>query len=73
MQRTITTLTIATILFSAVVSLVMGWRLQSGECVTVHLPLNSSIKIGEACGAIDKQSSPNPQTQASPKQSTNAL
>jgi hypothetical protein len=69
MQRTITTIAITTILFSAVISLIMGWRLQSGECVTLYLPLNSSIKIGDAC----KQSSPNPQPQASPKQSTNAL
>jgi hypothetical protein len=65
MQRTITTLTIATILFSAVISLIMGWRLQSGECVTLHLPLNSSIKIGEACRAIDKQTTP--KIQGSPK------
>jgi hypothetical protein len=66
MQRTIiTTLTVATILFSAVISLIMGWRLQSGECVTFYLPLNSSIKIGEACSAIDRQA---PQkNQGSPK------
>jgi hypothetical protein len=65
MQRTITTLTIATILFSAVISLIMGWRLQSGECVTLYLPLNSSIKIGEACRAVDKQTTQKPQS--SPK------
>jgi hypothetical protein len=67
MQRTITTIAVATILFSAVISLIMGWRLQSGECVTLYLPLNSLIKIGDACEAIDKQSFPNPQPQASPK------
>jgi hypothetical protein len=65
MQRTITTLTVATILLSAVISLIMGWRLQSGECVTFYLPLNSSIKIGEACRAIDKQTPP--KNQGSPK------
>jgi hypothetical protein len=65
MQRTITTITIATILLSAVISLIMGWRLQSGECITLHLPLNSSIKIGEACHPIDKQTTPKPQS--SPK------
>jgi hypothetical protein len=65
MQRTITTIAVITILFSAVISLIMGWRLQSGECVTLHLPLNSSIKIGDACNAIDKQTTPKPQS--SPK------
>jgi hypothetical protein len=58
MQRTITTLTLATILLSAAISLIMGWRLQSGECVTLHLPLRSSIKIGEACSAIDRPTPP---------------
>lgn len=58
MQRAINTLTIATILFSAAVSLLMGWRLQSGECVTFHFPLNSSIKMGDACEAIDRQTKP---------------
>jgi hypothetical protein len=67
MQRTITTIAVATILFSAVISLIMGWRLQSGECVTLYLPLNSLIKIGDACETIDKQSFPNPQPQAPPK------
>jgi hypothetical protein len=63
MQRTITTIAVVTILFSAVISLIMGWRLQSGECVTLHLPLNSSIKIGDACRAIDRQTP----SKASPK------
>jgi hypothetical protein len=63
MQRTITTITVATILLSAVISLIMGWRLQSGECVALQLPLNSSIKIGEAC----HRQTPHPKPQASPK------
>jgi hypothetical protein len=55
MQRAITTLTLATILLSATISLVLGWRLQSGECVHVYLPFNSHIAIGDACSAIEPQ------------------
>jgi hypothetical protein len=62
MQRATTTIAVITIVSSAVISLIMGWRLQSGECVTLDLPLNSSIKIGEAC---HRQTPPKPQ--ASPK------